>query len=272
VRAVGSFGDLRMNPIKIGWKSLTAPRHRTRSVEVGDGERKGLPFHMRKLLIFPLEFAAQRHAKATSGGARESVLATVEQALLDLMGKYEDQTSIARLAEQHGIDRRWLRRMALQLVTQLPPTCANSDEGRLGWVAALRAALTSLAVSYGAGVTAAGYFRMPPRREWSQFLQLRAGLAAVTWATIHEAKGSEHHGVCVVVPSGNYTEELIAAWETRTDSEPKRVIYVGVTRAEKLLAIALPAPFVERVAAIMRAGQVPFEIHDLAVAASAGVL
>lgn len=212
------------------------------------------------------------HAKATSGGARESVLATVEQALLDLMGKYEDQTSIARLAEQHGIDRRWLRRMALQLVTQLPPTCANSDEGRLGWVAALRAALPSLALTYGAGVTAAGYFRMPPRREWSQFLQPRAGLAAVTWATIHEAKGSEHHGVCVVVPSGNYTEELIAAWETRTDSEPKRVIYVGVTRAEKLLAIALPAPFVERVAAIMRAGQVPFEIHDLAVAASAGVL
>ena len=43
-------------------------------------------------------------------------------------------------------------------------------------------------------------------------------------------------------------------------SEPKRVIYVGVTRAEKLLAIAVPAPFVDRVAAIMQAGQVSFKV------------
>jgi hypothetical protein len=114
------------------------------------------------------------------------------------------------------------------------------------------------------------YFRMPPRPEWSRFLHPRADLAAVAWATIHEAKGSERGGVCVVVPPGDYTEELIAAWENRTDSEPKRVIYVGVTRAEKLLAIALPAMFVQRVAAVLCTGEVPFEIHDLTVAAAVG--
>jgi ATP-dependent exoDNAse (exonuclease V) beta subunit len=127
-------------------------------------------------------------------------------------------------------------------------------------------------LTYGEGVTATGYFRMPPRPEWSQFLHPRADLTAIAWATIHEAKGSEHGGVCVVIPPGEYTEELIAAWENRTDSEPKRVIYVGVTRAEKLLAIALPAAFAERVAAVLRAGQVPFEIHDFAVDGAAAVL
>ena len=110
-----------------------------------------------------------------------------------------------------------------------------------------------------------GYFRTPPRPEWSQFLHPRADLTAVEWATIHEAKGTEHGAVCVVVPPGDYTEELVAAWESRTDCEPKRVIYVGATRAEKLLAIALPAAVVQRVAAVLHAGQVPFEIHDLAV-------
>ena len=100
----------------------------------------------------------------------------------------------------------------------------------------MRDAVTSLALTFGAGVTVTRYFRMPPHAEWGQFLQPRADLAAVTWATIHEAKGSEHGAVCVVIPPGEYTEQLVAAWENRTDSEPKRVIYVGVTRAESSCA------------------------------------
>jgi DNA helicase-2/ATP-dependent DNA helicase PcrA len=168
------------------------------------------------------------------------------------------------------VEARVVESMTLQLMTSLAPSCADSDDGRATWVAAMRDAVTDLALTYGPGVTVAGYFRMPPRPEWSRFLHPRADLAAVAWATIHEAKGSERGGVCVVVPPGDYTEELIAAWENRTDSEPKRVIYVGVTRAEKLLAIALPAMFVQRVAAVLCTGEVPFEIHDLTVAAAVG--
>jgi hypothetical protein len=205
------------------------------------------------------------HAKATSGRAREACLVSVEETLLDLMGKYEGHPTVGRAAEHHGIERRWLRRTALQFIARLQPTCTNSQEGREAWVAALRDAATSLASTLGAGVTASRYFRMPPNTEWSQFLRPRADLAAVRWATIHEAKGSEHGAVCVVIPSGDYTEQLVAAWESRTESEPKRVIYVGVTRAERLLAIAVPAPFVARVSAIMVANEVPFEIHDLTV-------
>jgi DNA helicase-2/ATP-dependent DNA helicase PcrA len=214
--------------------------------------------------------AGTYHAKASSGRAREACLVVAEQALLDLMGKFEEQSSVAHLVEQHGIDRRWLRRLALGLISQLPPTCANSDDARNGWVVALQTAVTALRLPFGDGVTVTTYFRRPPSAEWSQFLQPRADLAAIAWATIHEAKGSEHNGVCVVIPNGDYTEDLIAAWENRIDSEPKRVIYVGVTRAEKLLAIAVPAPFVDRLIAIMRGGQIPFEVHDLAVAVGIG--
>jgi hypothetical protein len=205
------------------------------------------------------------HAKATSGRAREACLLTVEETLLDLMGQYDGQASVARAAEHHGIERRWLRRTALRLITCLQPTCADSQDGRVAWVAALRDAVTSLALTFGAGVTVTRYFRMPPHAEWSQFLRPHTNLAAVSWATIHEAKGSEHGAVCVVIPPGDYTEPLVAAWESRTDSESKRVIYVGVTRAEKLLAIAVPASFLARVRTIVQANQVPFEIHDLTV-------
>jgi hypothetical protein len=75
-------------------------------------------------------------AKATSERAREACLAIVEEALLELTGKYEGHSSVARAAEYHGIDRRWLRRTALQLIARLLPTCANSQEGREAWVTA----------------------------------------------------------------------------------------------------------------------------------------
>jgi DNA helicase-2/ATP-dependent DNA helicase PcrA len=153
------------------------------------------------------------HAQTTLGRTREACLVVFEQTLLDMMGIYEEHASIVRIVERHGVDRRWLRRMALQLISRLPPTCENSNDGRASWIAALRDAVTSLALNYGQGVTVSGYLRTPPRPEWSQFLHRRANLAAVVWATIHEAKGSERGGVCVVIPPGDYSEELIAAWE-----------------------------------------------------------
>ncbi|WP_234684924.1 hypothetical protein [Bradyrhizobium monzae] len=78
---------------------------------------------------------------------------------------------------------------------------------------------------------------------------------------IHEAKGSEYGAVCVVVPPGEYTEQLIAAWENRTEFEPKRVM----TRAEKILAIAVPAQLVARLSGILQTNRVPFELHDLSI-------
>jgi superfamily I DNA/RNA helicase len=216
--------------------------------------------------------AGTYHAKASSGRAREAALVVAEQTLLDLMGKFEDQVSIGRLVEQHGIDRRWLRRMALRLIADIAPTCTDSDDARRNWIAALQRAVTDLGLTFGEDITVTSYFRRPSNTEWAQFLQPRADLATIAWATIHEAKGSQHNGVCVVIPNGDYTEDLVAAWEARADSEAKRVIYVGVTRAEKLVAIAMPASVVDRVSAILRANTVPFEVHNLAVAVGAGAL
>ena len=124
------------------------------------------------------------------------------------MDQFDEQTNIWRLAEQHGIDRRWLRRMALRLIAEIAPTCADSDEARSNWVAALQRAVTGLGLSYGEGVTVTSYFRRPPNAEWAQFLQPRADLATIAWATIHEAKGSQHNGVCVVIPTQLFLTHL----------------------------------------------------------------
>ncbi|MCA1479851.1 hypothetical protein [Bradyrhizobium sp. NBAIM08] len=197
--------------------------------------------------------------KPLQGVLAKQCLAIIEEAILQLMEKYEGHFTVARAAEHHGIERRGLRRTALQLVARLQPTCANSQEGREAWVTALRDAVANLALVISPGATVARYFSMPPSAEWSRFLRPRADLDPVAWATIHEAKGSEHGAVCVVIPPGEYTEQLIAAWESRSEFEPKRVIYDGVTRAEKMLAIAVPSQVVDRVDAVMRTNQVPFD-------------
>jgi hypothetical protein len=95
-------------------------------------------------------------------------------------------------------------------------------------------------------------------------------VAPTRWTTIHDAKGSQHEAVCVVVPpdrgQDGFTGEMVASWEARHEFESKRVVYVGVTRARKLLAVAVPRGVSDRVTAVLRAAGVPFEVHDLDVA------
>ena len=61
----------------------------------------------------------------------------------------------------------------------------------------------------------------------------------------------------------NRAEALFESWEARTDSEGKRVLYVGLTRAQYLGALAVPVAFANRCVAVLVAGQVPHTRMDL---------
>jgi DNA helicase II / ATP-dependent DNA helicase PcrA len=86
-------------------------------------------------------------------------------------------------------------------------------------------------------------------------------------ATIHEAKGKEYDAVCVVIPPDirepRRTEQLLTTWQNRADNEPKRVIYVGITRAKKLGVVAIPAAFADRVNGLLEVAQVNVRVHAL---------
>jgi superfamily I DNA/RNA helicase len=74
--------------------------------------------------------------------------------------------------------------------------------------------------------------------------------------------------VCLVIPPDrggtNRTTQVFDAWERRSNDEAKRVIYVGVTRAKKLLAIAVPTAFKDRLVAILNGAGISFVLHNLA--------
>jgi len=183
------------------------------------------------------------------------------------MGKIEDSESPERAAERNAIDRRWLRRTALELISRLPKSCDGTDVGRTQWVTALQDQVRRHRLAYGERTSERSYFRNPANREWNQHLQ-GADIQEIKYATVHEAKGKEYDAVCVVIPADhggtNHTANLFDAWERRANDEAKRVVYVGVTRAKKLVALAVPAAFRDRLRAILQGCGVNFEFHNLA--------
>ncbi len=217
-----------------------------------------------------VEFLARKVAEfwspAATARTREAVVQAVETLLLDLMGLRQPGEHLLRAIERTGLDRRAHRRRALSFLMRLPKVCGNSDADRLAWIASVQAETARLSLALPAGVTVRSFFRRPPNGQWSNHLQVPVQLG-LTCAKIHEAKGREYDAVCVVIPPNrapeNRSETLFESWENRVDSEAKRVIYVGVTRARRLGALAVPVAFADRCVAVLIAGQVPYTRSDL---------
>jgi DNA helicase II / ATP-dependent DNA helicase PcrA len=205
-------------------------------------------------------------SSSASNRARETALRSVEKAILELMGKIDDGEVPSLAAERRGIDPRWLRRSALELISRVPRNCADTNEDRSTWIAALRQEVLRLELEYRTGATERQYFRDLANAHWQRLLMM-GDSPDIRSATIHEAKGKEYDAVCIVIPPNRReprrTEQLLVTWENRTDAEFKRVIYVGITRAKKLCVIAIPVAVSERLAQILSAAHVNFQAHQL---------
>lgn len=195
---------------------------------------------------------------------REQALVVVERMILDLMGKIEDDEPPRRAAERTGIDRRWLRRSALQMILSLPCACEDAEDARQEWIEKARSAFRRV-LPYRDSITENQYLKQP-RSSWSRELTSDPR-RELKCATIHEVKGLQYGGVCVVIPpdhgQGARTAQLFSAWRERADAEEKRVIYVGVTRAERLLALAIPSKFRQECIWILNEAMVPYVLDHL---------
>lgn len=209
---------------------------------------------------------AEFWSPAATARTREAVVLAVETLLLDLMKLREEGEHLLRTAERIGLDRREHRRRALSFLMRLPKVCGNGDADRLAWIARVHVEGEQLNLPLPAGVTVRNFFRKPTNELWSNHLQMPVDLG-LACAKIHEAKGREYGAVCVVIPPNrapqNRGEALFGSWQARTDAEAKRVLYVGLTRAQHLGALAVPIAFADRCVAVLAAGQVPYTRRDL---------
>jgi hypothetical protein len=199
----------------------------------------------------------------TTQAGKARVLESIEKLILDILGKRNSNEPLSSAIERCGMNRRVLRRQALTLVMSLSRTCDGTEASRDAWVADLRNMFRDMGIVPPQGQTLNRAISRPRGTDWA--LHLGAPQQGrLPFDTIHNAKGGEYEGVCVVIPPDDhrrFTTELFDAWASRSDHEPARVIYVGVTRAMRLLAVAVPESHLPQFVAILDAAGVPRECY-----------
>ncbi len=203
------------------------------------------------------------HSETVSLRARENVLRAIEQLLLEFMGRLGAHETAGQAIARQGLNRRVIRRQALEFLTNLPTHCPDDDAARRAWIETARLACESLMLPCPPRQTISQFFRTPTDRAWARGLRVRDEVG-LPCSTVHEAKGKQFDAVLVVIPPdrapGNRTAEFFAAWENRAELEAKRVVYVAVTRARLLMMLAVPVAYTPRCRTILESAEVPFEL------------
>jgi DNA helicase-2/ATP-dependent DNA helicase PcrA len=175
--------------------------------------------------------------------------------------------SVVAICDNLGVDTWRLRQLAGQLATALP----DVDHGNfVDWCREANNRLKLLPPHPGmtrldqsGHLSAIGSLKAKTPRAASEVLWSGSTNAART-SVVHQIKGEEEDAVLVIVPSDSRTGALINAWTTgnhpRDIAENLRVLYVATTRARRLLAIAIPKEAQNRVAALLKLKDVPFEL------------
>jgi superfamily I DNA/RNA helicase len=190
-------------------------------------------------------------AAGSSAAERSRAVRRVESILRDLADLEEQPDSVA--------DQRWLRDTAVRLAISVVP---SDDAGE--YAAQVRQHVRD--ISWPDSLTRPSdlsLLRAPKQGKWTA-----RGNAAVptayAWASIHSVKGREFPGVVVVVPqkltpdSGELS--VLDHWEQGEPSEARRVLYVGVSRAQRLLILAVHTSHRDRVAALLKRDNVHVEL------------
>lgn len=231
-------------------------RHSMVSMGQTEGELGGSK--VADLASAKLSFDTNRDART-----RLAAIEVVEKSLLRLLVHKAEENTPNRVCADADIDPRWLRRAAFYVLTSIPPPIQDGD-GRGDWLEALWNSVESLQPCGNCGWGSVRKALPRPRKNWPPSVSLSSSCARAL--TIHKAKGQEYEGVLLVVPPNtkeNRTADLLDAWKLGRDSEAKRVLYVGATRARRLLALALPQQYGADVERILTNKQVPLKRHTV---------
>lgn len=180
---------------------------------------------------------------------------TLQTAILRHWLPDADRTSATDLHETHGVDRWHLRRLAAHALDQLPEISMTMA----AWCTAARGVLDTLR-PVAAIDRPQGLRLTTPQGKGNRTAATLARLSTVAARsaecrtdTVHQAKGEEADAVLMLLPDDDRTTQLLSRWtggsipgpaDSRTAAdaaEALRVLYVAVTRARRLAALALPS-------------------------------
>jgi hypothetical protein len=195
---------------------------------------------------------AQQHAVLAAdddASRRLRAVQAAERVLVELVASDSAaELSTAACAAQLGIDERWLRDAAMRTAL-----CADPALGRTEYTVRVRQTVQQLAWPSGAQLPPLGQGLATPSANIWNAVQDEAP-ASLAWSTIHAAKGREFDVVVLVIPKQLSKDDegrtCLDLWEQNLDGESRRVLYVGASRARRLLVIAVHSDHAARVRAL----------------------
>lgn len=160
-----------------------------------------------------------------------------------------DLDHVATLAERLGVSDRWLRSASLRLLHGAKP-----ELGRAPYALELRRIIQGLDWPSSVELTNLGNkLATPPQAGWNE-LAIDPPVS-IPYGTIHSAKGQEFDAVALVIPQQLFRDTdgktCLDLWEDGIDGESRRVLYVGATRARRLLIVAAHTSHADRVRSLL---------------------
>ncbi|TDW22120.1 UvrD-helicase domain-containing protein [Kribbella kalugense] len=188
--------------------------------------------------------------ESRSGAERSQALTSVGRYLRELGddGDLQQQAYLAKF----GITEREFREECLRLAGLVPDpynappsalkttlATATASQERLGW--------------------SSGSLRIPAGDDWPGVP--KPSEAALSYSTVHGFKGLERTCVALVIPESTRSDLAsgVDQWTAGTAGEARRVLYVGASRAERLLVIAAHRSIYGEVLSNLQRDGVPVE-------------
>jgi DNA helicase-2/ATP-dependent DNA helicase PcrA len=193
---------------------------------------------------------------------RKAAIENIERAVVSCFGFDLGDNTIRSACEAGVIDARWLRRSAYWLSQAVRlPSAASAKDFQTDVVNAIEALECPSGVQLQ---SVRQRLRVPDAAVWST-LPVVDDVPKLRAATIHSVKGMEFEAVLLALEERLQKTNgltVIDAWEQGVDHEPLRVLYVGATRAERTLALAVTKSQAAKVIGILGRDQVPFRRID----------
>jgi superfamily I DNA/RNA helicase len=184
------------------------------------------------------------------GRFREKALISVMKLILKSEGLLEENNFWREAIDEHNVEERELRRRALEIIGELPSHCEVAQAE--SWMNKAKQAFGKN-VNLAQGNTVNQIFRST--EGWHTPLTESAQQnKTLNYSTIHEAKGHQFLGVLISIKPGG---DVFQLWQEREIREEIRVLYVGITRAQRLLGIAFPHSQLEVLQNLLENHQIP---------------
>ena len=176
----------------------------------------------------------------SDGRIKEKSLIAMMNLILEIEGYTQGNVSWRQIIQECDINERELRRRALEIIGDLPGYC--DVEHAEDWIEKAKESFEKN-VSLPLGKSINQLFTST--RDWhTPLTTTQKNNQIMNFATIHEAKGGEYAGVLVSIKPRS---DVIQHWTDKKITEEIRVLYVGVTRAETLVGIAIPQSQLESI-------------------------